>query len=203
MSKLSLLAAAAVGYVLGARAGRQRYDQIADYRPQGRRQPEGAAGRAPGPGRRRPAGGRGGRGRQGQGVVRGVQRGRQGAWRGQPDRDAGDAVRAPAPILGNLTELPHPVTGQPFPSPVPPGTGWPDDPATPETPVARTPARCAASPPAPRSTSSTPEVSVCRACPRLVRWREDVARGQAGVVRRRAVLGPADPRLGRRRPRAC
>jgi hypothetical protein len=29
MSKLSLLAAAAAGYVLGARAGRQRYDQIA------------------------------------------------------------------------------------------------------------------------------------------------------------------------------
>ena len=25
--------------------------------------------------------------------------------------------------------LPHPVTGQPFPSPVPPGTGWPGDPA--------------------------------------------------------------------------
>ncbi|WP_028652909.1 hypothetical protein [Nocardioides halotolerans] len=29
MSKLSLLAAAGVGYVLGARAGRQRYEQIA------------------------------------------------------------------------------------------------------------------------------------------------------------------------------
>ena len=29
MSKLSLLAAAGAGYVLGARAGRQRYDQIA------------------------------------------------------------------------------------------------------------------------------------------------------------------------------
>ncbi len=29
MSKLSLLAAAAAGYVLGARAGRQRYEQIA------------------------------------------------------------------------------------------------------------------------------------------------------------------------------
>ena len=29
MSKLSLIAAAAAGYVLGARAGRQRYDQIA------------------------------------------------------------------------------------------------------------------------------------------------------------------------------
>jgi len=34
--------------------------------------------------------------------------------------------------------LPHPVTGQLFPSPVPPGTGWPDDPAAPDTPVART-----------------------------------------------------------------
>ena len=30
MSKLTLLTAAAAGYVLGARAGRQRYDQIAD-----------------------------------------------------------------------------------------------------------------------------------------------------------------------------
>jgi hypothetical protein len=30
MNKLSLLAAAAAGYVLGARAGRQRYDQIAE-----------------------------------------------------------------------------------------------------------------------------------------------------------------------------
>ena len=29
MSKISLLAAAAAGYVLGARAGRQRYEQIA------------------------------------------------------------------------------------------------------------------------------------------------------------------------------
>ncbi|MBM6405882.1 YtxH domain-containing protein [Phycicoccus sp. CSK15P-2] len=30
MSKLTLLAAAAVGYVLGARAGRERYEEIAD-----------------------------------------------------------------------------------------------------------------------------------------------------------------------------
>ncbi len=37
--------------------------------------------------------------------------------------------------------LPHPVTGQPFPSPVPPGTGWPEDPAAPDTPVARTAAQ--------------------------------------------------------------
>ncbi len=57
--------------------------------------------------------------------------------------------------------LPHPVTGELFPSPVPPGTGWPDDPAT-----------------APRSELErlSAEISTCRRCPRLVQWREDVAR---------------------------
>lgn len=71
--------------------------------------------------------------------------------------------------------LPHPVTGTAYPSPVPPGTGWPDDPARPDTPVARTPA-------AVRRLAATDDlgeldarVSVCAACPRLVRWREDVA----------------------------
>jgi uracil-DNA glycosylase len=77
--------------------------------------------------------------------------------------------------------LPHPVTGQLFASPVPPGTGWPDDPARPDTPVAETPAdviRLAA------GTDDVDELcgqmSVCRACPRLVEWRETVA------VRKRA-----------------
>jgi len=72
--------------------------------------------------------------------------------------------------------LPHPLTGEPYPSPVPPGTGWPDDPATAETPVAGTAA-------AVRRLAATDDlaeldarVSVCSACPRLVRWREDVAR---------------------------
>ena len=46
-------------------------------------------------------------------------------------------------------------------------------------------------------------VSVCSACPRLVTWREDVATREAGVVRRPALLGPADPRLGRRRALAA
>ena len=70
----------------------------------------------------------------------------------------------------------HPVTGQLFDSPVPPGTGWPGDPATASTPVARTPAQVA------RLASSAMDVaqldalvSVCRACPRLVQWRETVA----------------------------
>ena len=75
-----------------------------------------------------------------------------------------------------MTDLPHPLTGRPFASPVPPGTGWPGDPATAETPVARTPA-------AVRRLAVTDDLgeleartSVCSACPRLVRWREDVAR---------------------------
>ncbi|MDC5699142.1 uracil-DNA glycosylase [Intrasporangium calvum] len=71
---------------------------------------------------------------------------------------------------------PHPVTGQLFPSPVPPGTGWPGDPATAETPVATTAAqvrRLAGT--APSVAEVDARVSVCRACPRLVAWREEVA----------------------------
>ena len=73
---------------------------------------------------------------------------------------------------------PHPVTGAFFDSPVPPGTGWPDDPATAGTPVARSAtdvARLAG------SSSDLPaldaRITVCRACDRLVAWREEVARG--------------------------
>ncbi len=69
----------------------------------------------------------------------------------------------------------HPVTSQEFPSPVPPGTGWPDDPGSATTPVARTAAEVLAL----ADVTSLPEldarVSVCSACPRLVTWREDVA----------------------------
>jgi len=72
---------------------------------------------------------------------------------------------------------PHPITGQEFPSPVPPGTGWPGDPADADTPVARTPAQVRR---LARSSASVHEldarISVCRACPRLVEWRESVAR---------------------------
>jgi uracil-DNA glycosylase family 4 len=68
---------------------------------------------------------------------------------------------------------------------VPPGTGWPGDPADAGTPVAS----CAA---AVRELAigaqSLPELtarqSVCRACPRLVEWREDVA-----TTRRKSFLG--------------
>ncbi|TKK88190.1 uracil-DNA glycosylase [Herbidospora galbida] len=59
---------------------------------------------------------------------------------------------------------------------VPPGTGWPDDPATPSTPVATTPAEVAdLAGHSPSIGELTARQSVCRACPRLVAWREEVA----------------------------
>jgi uracil-DNA glycosylase family 4 len=73
-------------------------------------------------------------------------------------------------------QLPHPVTGQLFESPVPPGTGWPGDPATARTPIARTALQVERL--AGRAGSVLgldAVVSVCRACPRLVQWRETVA----------------------------
>lgn len=75
------------------------------------------------------------------------------------------------------TREPHPVTGRLFPSPVPPGTGWPGDPADADTPVARTPAdveRLAAE--ATDLVQLQACISVCHACPRLVGYRESVAR---------------------------
>jgi len=70
----------------------------------------------------------------------------------------------------------HPLTGDLFPSPVPPGTGWPDDPARPDTPVARTPAEVVVLAATHDLDELGARVSVCAACPRLVTWREDVAR---------------------------
>ncbi len=78
--------------------------------------------------------------------------------------------------------LPHPRTGVLFVSPVPPGSGWPGDPATPDTRVACDAGQVAALAGAVVDMGTLDaEVSVCRACPRLVGWREEVA-----VVKRRA-----------------
>ena len=72
---------------------------------------------------------------------------------------------------------PHPVTGAFFDSPVPPGTGWPDDPATAATPVARSAADVARLAGASSDLSELDaRITVCRACDRLVAWREEVAR---------------------------
>ncbi|MFD8530863.1 uracil-DNA glycosylase [Streptosporangium canum] len=65
---------------------------------------------------------------------------------------------------------------------VPPGSGWPGDPARPDTPVAHDPAEVAELAGASRTLAElTARQSVCRACPRLVEWREEVA-----TVKRRA-----------------
>ncbi|HIW95645.1 MAG TPA: uracil-DNA glycosylase, partial [Candidatus Corynebacterium gallistercoris] len=76
----------------------------------------------------------------------------------------------------NRRLLPHPITGELFASPVPPGTGWPEDPATPSTPASATPEDIAARATEARTPDELQEfVSVCAACPRLVQWREELA----------------------------
>jgi uracil-DNA glycosylase family 4 len=72
-------------------------------------------------------------------------------------------------------ELPHPLTGRLFPSPVPPGTGWPEDPAQAGTPVARSAADVRALAATDDLAELDARVSTCAACPRLVAWREEVA----------------------------
>lgn len=99
--------------------------------------------------------------------------------------------------------LPHPETGQLFASPVPPGTGWPHDPATVDTPVARTEAqvrRLAGS--ASTLTELDARISVCRACPRLVRWRESVATlGKRASFADQPYWGRPGPGFGDPEPR--
>ena len=72
-------------------------------------------------------------------------------------------------------KLPHPGIGTPFSSPVPPGAGWPGDLATARTPVAHDPTDVAALAGDVDLAELTARSSVCRACPRLVAWREQVA----------------------------
>ncbi|HEY6497126.1 MAG TPA: uracil-DNA glycosylase [Trebonia sp.] len=68
--------------------------------------------------------------------------------------------------------------------PVAPGTGWPEDPATAATPVAASVAEVQAlAAGAPDLGELVARQSVCRACPRLVAWREEVAR-----VRRKSFI---------------
>jgi uracil-DNA glycosylase family 4 len=87
--------------------------------------------------------------------------------------------------------LPHPATGDRFRSPVPPGTGWPDDLADASTPAADGPPRVAKlAAQSPNLHRLDARISVCRACDRLVAWREEVA-----VTKRRAY--EAEPYWGR------
>jgi uracil-DNA glycosylase len=90
----------------------------------------------------------------------------------------------------------------PGPSPVPPGTGWPEDPATSATPVADGPAavrRLAAT--AGTLAELTARQSVCRACPRLVAWRELVAVTKRRSFRGERYWGRPIPGWGSEQPR--
>ncbi len=103
--------------------------------------------------------------------------------------------RVLATVAAVDSRLPHPVVGGTFASPVPPGDGWPGDPADASTPVARSDAEVVALASGASSVSElAARVSVCRACPRLVEWRESVAR-----ERKRAAYGQ-EPYWGRPAP---
>jgi uracil-DNA glycosylase family 4 len=67
---------------------------------------------------------------------------------------------------------------------VAPGTGWPADRATGRTPVAASAAEVVSLAPSARDVDEVAaRVSVCRACPRLVDWREEVA-----ITKRRSFV---------------
>lgn len=92
--------------------------------------------------------------------------------------------------------LPHPATGALFPSPVPPGAGWPGDPATAGTPVARTATQVRRLSGGVGLEELDARVSVCRACPRLVAWREEVARTKRASFAHQPYWGRPAPGFG-------
>jgi len=96
--------------------------------------------------------------------------------------------------------LPHPVTGRPFDSPVPPGTGWPDDPAEAGTEVATSAWAVRRLAGCPDLAALQARVSVCRACPRLVAWRESVAATRRRAFADQPYWGRPVPGWGEQRP---
>lgn len=93
--------------------------------------------------------------------------------------------------------LPHPLIGARFSSPVAPGSGWPGDPAAIETPVAHDGEDVR------RLAAAADDVdnldalsSVCRACARLVSWREEVARTKRAAFADQPYWGRPVPSWG-------
>jgi uracil-DNA glycosylase len=98
-------------------------------------------------------------------------------------------------------KLPHPLTGELFDSPVPPGTGWPEDPAVRRTPVARDADEVVALTETGSLRELEARVSVCRTCPRLVEWREEVAVGKRKSFAGQPYWGRPIPGWGVAEPR--
>ena len=87
--------------------------------------------------------------------------------------------------------------------PVPPGSGWPGDPAAPgdpAPPVARSPAGVARLAARAELPVLDARVSVCAACPRLVTWREQVAREKRAAYAGEDYWGRPIPGWGDREP---
>jgi uracil-DNA glycosylase family 4 len=94
-------------------------------------------------------------------------------------------------------EVPDPEV----PGPVRPGTGWPLDPAGPATPVARSAAEVAElAASAGTLTELTARQSVCRACPRLVDWREQLTIHRRKSFRAEQYWGRPIPGWGAAEP---
>ncbi len=109
----------------------------------------------------------------------------------------GGQIAGPGPDKQTAGGQNHPLTGQRFSSPVPPGSGWPADPAAPDTPIARSAGAAA------RLADTSCDLptlqaraSVCRACPRLVAWREQVAHRKRAAYADQPYWGRPVPSLG-------
>jgi uracil-DNA glycosylase family 4 len=110
--------------------------------------------------------------------------------------------RRPAAPRGTAAPQPQADPGLPEGPglPVPPGSGWPEDPATEATPVAASAAQVRALAAEAAAAGGLAEVaarqSVCRACPRLVEWRETVAAVKRASTRTERYWGRPVPGWG-------
>lgn len=77
-----------------------------------------------------------------------------------------------------------------------PGSGWPGDPADASTPVAGSASEVVALAAGASLNDLDARVSVCRACPRLVRWREEVAASKRAAYASQDYWGRPVPSLG-------
>ena len=82
------------------------------------------------------------------------------------------------------------------------GSGWPEDPASPATPVARSAPEVRSLAAGSHSIDDLAAMeSVCRACPRLVEWREQVAAQKRRSFQAETYWGRPVPSWGARRAR--
>jgi len=100
-----------------------------------------------------------------------------------------------------VPDKPAPGTNPERPAGVRPGSGWPEDPATPDTPVAANAGHVRAlAADADSLAELAARESVCRACPRLVRWREHVAVSKRRSFQADTYWGRPLPSWGDDRP---